>query len=345
MAVALKRSDFEYYLPKELIAQEPLPERDKSRLMVVYRDREEFEHRLFRDLPEYLVPGDVLVLNRTRVLPARLYGAKEGTGGKVEVLLLRQLEPDLWEVLVRPGRRVPEGTRIVFGGGLLRGEVLSRLGSGGRLIRFTCEGDFFSLLHRLGEIPLPPYIKRKLAEPERYQTVYASEPGSAAAPTAGLHFTPELLQKLQEKGVEVVTLTLHIGLDTFRPVKEEDITAHRMHSEEYHLPEATAEAVNRAKREGRRIVAVGTTVVRCLESVADERGLVRAGRGFTDLFIYPGYRFKVIDALVTNFHLPGSTLLMLVAAFAGREKILRAYAEAVRLRYRFFSFGDAMLIL
>ncbi|MGO0122001.1 tRNA preQ1(34) S-adenosylmethionine ribosyltransferase-isomerase QueA [Desulfothermobacter acidiphilus] len=341
----MKRSAFEYHLPRELIAQEPLPDRDASRLMVVYRDQEKLEHRLFRHLPEYLRAGDVLVLNCSRVLPARLYGVKEDSGGKVELLLLRQVASDSWEALVRPGRRVREGTRLRFGEGKLHGVVLKRLDGGARLIRFAWEGDFDALLQKLGEIPLPPYIKKRLEQPERYQTVFAREPGSAAAPTAGLHFTPELLQQVQAKGVEVVTLALHVGLDTFRPVQEEDITAHRMHSEEYHLPEATAEVVNRARCQGRRVIAVGTTVVRCLESVADERGFLRAGRGFTDLFIYPGYRFKVIDAMITNFHLPGSTLLMLVAAWVGREKILRAYAEAVRLRYRFFSFGDAMLLL
>lgn len=341
----LKLSDFDYELPPELIAQEPLPQRDESRLLVVHRDREDFEHRIFREIVAYLTSGDLLVVNETKVLPVRLYGVKESTGGRVEVLLLRAVGNDLWEALVRPGRRVPPGTRLVFGGGWLAGEVVARTETGGRLIRFRYEGAFEDVLRRVGEVPLPPYIKKKLSAPERYQTVYAREPGSAAAPTAGLHFTPELLTTIRAMGVEVVPVVLHIGLDTFRPVREENITAHRMHREEYFVPEATAAAINRAKAQRRRVIAVGTTVVRCLETVADERGRVRPGAGMTDLFIYPGYRFKVIDALITNFHLPRSTLLMLVAAFAGREKILRAYREAVQLRYRFYSFGDAMLIL
>jgi len=343
--VLLRRSDFEYVLPPELIAQEPLPRRDESRLLVVRRDREEFEHRIFRDILEYLVPGDLLVVNETKVLPVRLFGVKEGTGGRVELLLLRAGGNDVWEVLVRPGRRVAPGTRLVFGEGLLRGEVLSRTEAGGRTVRFFYEGSFEEVLQRVGEVPLPPYVKKKLASPERYQTVYAKEPGSAAAPTAGLHFTPELLTAVRGRGVAVVPVVLHIGLDTFRPVRVEDITLHRMHREEYLVPGETAEAVNRARDEGRRVIAVGTTAVRCLEAAADEKGKVAAGAGATELFIYPGYRFKVVDAMLTNFHLPCSTLLMLVAAFAGREKVLRAYGEAVRLRYRFFSFGDAMLII
>lgn len=340
----LKPSDFDYELPPELIAQEPLPQRDASRLLVVYRDREDFEHRIFREIVAYLVPGDLLVVNETKVLPVRLHGVKE-TGGRVEVLLLRAVGQDLWEALVRPGRRVPPGTRLRFGGGWLTGEVVARTETGGRFIRFYYAGSFEEVLRRVGEVPLPPYIKQKLSAPERYQTVYAREAGSAAAPTAGFHFTPELLATLRAMGVGVVPVVLHIGLDTFRPVREENIAAHRMHREEYFVPEATATAVNQAKAEGRRVIAVGTTVVRCLETVAGEGGKVRAGAGMTDLFIYPGYRFKVVDALITNFHLPRSTLLMLVAAFAGREKILQAYREAVRLRYRFYSFGDAMLIL
>lgn len=340
----LKRSDFSYDLPPELIAQEPLPRRDESRLLVVRRDRQEFEHRRFKDILEYLVPGDLLVRNETKVLPVRLYGQKK-TGGRVELLLLRAAGDDLWEALVRPGRRVPPGTRLVFGNGLLEGEVLSRTAAGGRIVGFRYEGSFEKVLRQVGEVPLPPYIKRKLADPDRYQTVYAREPGSAAAPTAGLHFTPELLAAVRESGVETVSLVLHIGLDTFRPVRVEDLTAHRMHSEDFRIPEETAEAVNLAKAGGRRVIAVGTTVVRCLEAAADQAGRVRAVAGSTDLFIYPGYRFKVVDAMITNFHLPCSTLLMLTAAFAGREKILQAYREAVRLRYRFFSFGDAMLIL
>lgn len=340
----LKPSDFDYELPPELIAQEPLPQRDASRLLVIYRDREDFEHRIFREIVGYLAPGDLLVVNETKVLPVRLRGVKE-TGGRVEVLLLRAAGLDLWEALVRPGRRVPPGTRLVFGGGRLTGEVVARTETGGRLIRFSYAGSFEEVLRQVGEVPLPPYIKQKLSAPERYQTVYAREVGSAAAPTAGFHFTPELLATLRARGVGVAPVVLHIGLDTFRPVREENIAAHRMHREEYFVPEATAAAVNQAKAERRRVVAVGTTVVRCLETVADERGRVRPGAGMTDLFIYPGYRFKVVDALITNFHLPRSTLLMLVAAFAGREKVLRAYREAIRLGYRFYSFGDAMLIL
>ena len=341
----LKPGDFDYELPPELIAQEPLPQRDESRLLVVRRDREEFEHRVFREIVAFLVPGDLLVVNETKVLPVRLYGVKEGTGGRVELLLLRATGEDTWEALVRPGRRVAPGARLVFGDGLLRGEVLSRTEAGGRLVRFFYEGSFEEVLRQVGEVPLPPYIKRKFSDSERYQTVYAREPGSAAAPTAGFHFTPELLARIQAVGVQVVPVVLHIGLDTFRPVRVEDITAHRMHREEYLVPETTAVAVNQAKAQKRRVIAVGTTVVRCLETVADEEGRIQAGAGTTDLFIYPGYRFKVIDALITNFHLPRSTLLMLVAAFAGREKILRAYKEAVRLNYRFYSFGDAMLII
>lgn len=340
----LKRSDFEYDLPSELMAQEPLPRRDESRLLVVRRDRQEFEHRRFKDILEYLVPGDLLVMNETKVLPVRLCGKKE-TGGRVELLLLRAVGGDAWEVLVRPGRRVPPGTRLVFGDGLLEGEILSRTEAGGRIVGFRCEGPFEKVLQQVGEVPLPPYVKQKLASPDRYQTVYAREPGSAAAPTAGLHFSPELLAALRDSGVETASLVLHIGLDTFRPVRVDDVTAHRMHSEDFRIPEETAEAVNRAKVGGRRVIGVGTTVVRCLEAVADRSGRVSAAAGSTDLFIYPGYRFKAVDAMVTNFHLPCSTLLILVAAFAGREKVLQAYREAVRLRYRFFSFGDAMLIL
>jgi len=340
----LRLNDFDYALPPELIAQEPLARRDESRLLVVRRDRQEFAHRRFNEIMEYLVPGDLLVMNETKVLPVRLYGRKR-TGGRVEVLLLRAVSSDTWEALVRPGRRVAPGTRLEFGNGLLEGEVIGRTEAGGRVIRFRYAGEFEEVLRRVGEVPLPPYIKRKLASPERYQTVYAKEPGSAAAPTAGLHFTPELLATLRERGVEMASLVLHIGLDTFRPVRVEDVTAHRMHREDFGIPEEAAEAVNRARSEGRRVIAVGTTVVRCLEAAADKRGRVAETAGSTDLFIYPGYSFRVVDVLLTNFHLPRSTLLMLVAAFAGTEKILRAYREAVRLRYRFFSFGDAMLIL
>ncbi|MEW6448431.1 MAG: tRNA preQ1(34) S-adenosylmethionine ribosyltransferase-isomerase QueA [Bacillota bacterium] len=340
----MRLSDFEYELPPELIAQEPLPRRDESRLLVLRRDREEFEHRRFKDILEYLVPGDLLVMNETKVLPVRLYGRKK-TGGRVELLLLRAVGTDLWEALVRPGRRVLPGTQLIFNNGLLEGEILSKTEAGGRIVSFRYQGSFEKVLQQVGEVPLPPYVRRKIASPDRYQTVYAKEPGSAAAPTAGLHFTPELLAALRDGGVETVSLVLHIGLDTFRPVRVEDVTAHRMHREDFRIPEGTAEAVNLAKAAGRRVIGVGTTTVRCLEAVAEEPGRVRAAAGSTDLFIYPGYRFKVVDGMITNFHLPRSTLLMLVAAFAGREKVLQAYREAVRLRYRFFSFGDAMLIL
>ncbi|MEW6171494.1 MAG: tRNA preQ1(34) S-adenosylmethionine ribosyltransferase-isomerase QueA [Bacillota bacterium] len=341
----MRRSDFDYELPAELIAQEPSPTRDTSRLLVVQRDREGFEHRVFRDIQEYLVPGDILVLNETKVLPVRLYGIKEGTGGRVELLLLRALGGDTWEVLIRPGRRTPPGTRLWFGAGLLKGEILERTESGGRVVRFSYRGLFEEVLRHVGHVPLPPYIKKELSEPGRYQTVYARQPGSAAAPTAGLHFTPELLARVRDGGVETASLVLHIGLDTFRPVRVEDITEHRMHREEYDIPGDTAAAVNRAKSEKRRVIAVGTTTVRCLEAASGATGEVRAGAGTTDLFIYPGYRFRVVDVIITNFHLPCSSLLIMIAAFAGREKILRAYREAVRLKYRFFSFGDAMVII
>lgn len=341
----LRRSDFGYEIPPELIAQEPSLRRDASRLLVVRRDREDFEHRSFPDILEYLFPEDILVLNETKVLPVRLYGVKEGTGGRVEVLLLRALHDDKWEVLVRPGRRLPPGTRLSFGDGLVTGEVLSRTEMGGRVVRLFYEGTLEEALERVGEVPLPPYIKRKLADPDRYQTVYANVPGSAAAPTAGLHFTEELLAAVTAKGVTVVPLVLHIGLDTFRPVQVENLAEHKMHREDYFVPESTAAVINRAKEEKRRVIAVGTTTVRCLEAAACPTGGLAAGAGSTDLFIYPGYVFKIVDAIITNFHLPYSTLLMMVAAFAGREKILRAYQEAVCLKYRFYSFGDAMLIL
>ncbi|HLT57740.1 MAG TPA: tRNA preQ1(34) S-adenosylmethionine ribosyltransferase-isomerase QueA [Limnochordales bacterium] len=338
-------SDFDYDLPPALIAQQPVEPRDAARLLVVHRDSGKLEHRVFRDLPAYLRAGDVLVLNDTRVLPARLLGAKETTGGRVEVLLLRRHGPDTWEALVRPGRRVPVGTRIVFAGGRLAAVVLDRTAAGGRLLRFEPADDLDARLAELGQVPLPPYIREPLADPERYQTVYAREAGSAAAPTAGLHFTPALLERLRAQGVLLVHLTLHVGLGTFRPVQVERVQDHRMHAEFYAVPAETAAAVNEAKEEGRRVVAVGTTAARTLEAVADDEGRVEAGEGWTDLFIYPGYRWKVVDALVTNFHLPRSTLLMLVSAFLGRERTLAAYQEAVERGYRFFSFGDAMLIL
>lgn len=341
----MRVSDFDYELPEDLIAQQPVEPRDAARLLVVDRETGRLEHRRFRDLPRYLTAGDVLVLNDTRVIPARLFGLKEPTGGRVEVLLLERREPDVWEALVRPGRRVPAGSRVAFGQGGLRAVVLDRTEAGGRLLRFEPAGELDRRLGELGQMPLPPYIRAPLSDPERYQTVYARQEGSAAAPTAGLHFTPALLRQVADHGVQVAYLTLHVGLGTFRPVQVERIEEHTMHAEYYAVPEATAAAVNKARRDGRRVVAVGTTVARTLEAAAGDDGAVRAGEGRTDLFIYPGYRWKVVDGLVTNFHLPRSTLLMLVSAFLGRERTLAAYEEAVRQRYRFFSFGDAMLIL
>jgi len=340
----LRVSGFDYELPEELIAQTPVEPRDAARLLVVHRDTGRMEHRVFRDLPQYLRAGDVLVLNDTRVMPARLFGVKASTGGRVEVMLLQRRGPDTWEALVRPGRRLPVGTQIVFGEGQLSAHVIDRTEAGGRVLRFVPADDLDERLRELGQVPLPPYIRAPLADPERYQTVYARDAGSAAAPTAGLHFTTELLERLERMGVEVVHLTLHVGLGTFRPVQVERVEEHRMHAEYFSVPEATAEAVNAAKREGRRVVAVGTTVARTLEASAAD-GQVRGGDGWTDLFIYPGYRWKIVDALITNFHLPRSTLLMLVSAFLGRERTLAAYQEAVRQRYRFYSLGDAMLIL
>ena len=339
----MKTAEFDYHLPPELIAQTPVEPRDASRLMVVHRDTGQFEHRIFREIVEYVRPGDLLVANQSRVIPARLYGRKVPTGGKVELLLLTKRGEHVWETLVR-GRRIREGVRIRVGDGehSLEGTVVEITESGGRLIEF--DRPLEPLLKHIGVVPLPPYIHKPIADPERYQTVYARIEGSVAAPTAGLHFTPELMRRIEEKGARFVFVTLHIGLDTFRPVKEENVEEHRMHSEYCELDEKVAEEINRARREGRRIIAVGTTSVRVLETAATDEG-VRPFRGWTDLFIYPGYRFKVVDVMITNFHLPRSTLIMLVSAFAGRDLILRAYEEAVRLRYRFYSFGDAMLIL
>jgi len=341
----LKLSDFNYFLPEELIAQEPAERRDISRLMIVHRDGAELEHRLFKDLVDYLNPGDALVINDTRVIPARLMGTKEGTGARIEVLLLKQLDATRWEALVKPGRRAPMGTKIRFGEGSLECLVTGGTGYGGRVVDFCFAGPFEEVLDRVGVMPLPPYIKRPLLDQHRYQTIYARQAGSAAAPTAGLHFTPELLNRIGEMGVKVVPVLLHVGLGTFRSVKVEDIRRHHMHAEYYEISEDSSTAIADTRTGGGRIIAVGTTTIRCLESAAEEGGRVRPGSGWTEIFIYPGYRFKVIDGLVTNFHLPKSTLLMLVSALAGREKILAAYAEAVRLRYRFFSFGDAMLII
>lgn len=340
----MKTSDFDFHLPDELIAQTPLERRDASRLLVLDKDTGATQHMHFYDLPKLLNPGDCLVLNDSRVLPARLLGHREPTGGAVEVLLLIDRGDKVWECLVRPGRKVKPGARLSFGDGLLTADVLESTEGGNRLIRFHYEGIFLELLERLGKMPLPPYIKEELQDPERYQTVYSREVGSAAAPTAGLHFTRQLLEQIQAMGVRVCYVTLHVGLGTFRPVKEEEITDHEMHAEYCMISAETAETINRTKREGGRVICVGTTSCRTIESWADSDGTMRESAGWTSIFIYPGYRFKVLDCLITNFHLPQSTLVMLVSALAGREHILSAYEEAVRERYRFFSFGDAMFI-
>ncbi len=341
----MRLKDFDYYLPEELIAQEPAESRDKSRLLVLHRDTGFIEHRQFPDCMQYFRPGDALVLNSTRVIPARLIGVKENTGARIEVVLLTRKDLNTWEALVKPGRRVRPGTVISFGQGLLTAEAVEVTEAGGRLLKFDYNGVFEDILDRLGQMPLPPYIKKELRDRERYQTVYAKIPGSAAAPTAGLHFTPELLESIRNMGVHIVELALHVGLGTFRPVKVENIAEHKMHSEYYEISPAAADTINRLKKAGGRVIAVGTTTTRTLETVAAESGFVKPGNGWTDIFIYPGYTFKVVDLLITNFHLPKSTLLMLVAAFAGREKILEAYQRAVQYKYRFFSFGDAMLIV
>ena len=341
----IKKSDFYFDLPGELIAQDPLKERSASRLLVLNRHSGETAHRVFRDIADYLKPGDCLVLNNTKVIPARLLGEREGTGGRVEVLLLKRRDGDVWETLVRPGKNCRPGSRLSFGGGILKAEVLETVEEGNRLIRFGYEGIWEEILDRLGEMPLPPYITHKLQDRNRYQTVYAECEGSAAAPTAGLHFTEELLEQIRAAGIRTVFVTLHVGLGTFRPVKEDNILEHHMHSEYYEITEEAAETINRTKAAGGRVICVGTTSCRTLESAAEENGEVKAGSGNTEIFIYPGYRFRVLDGLITNFHLPESTLVMLVSAFAGRENVLNAYEEAVRERYRFFSFGDAMLII
>ncbi len=345
MDVGFQRSDYYYDLPEELIAQDPLADRASSRLMVLDKDTGGVVHKRFYDIADYLQPGDCLVLNNTKVMPARLYGVKEGTGAVIEVLLLKRLADGCYETLVRPGKKAKPGTVLSFGDGVLQGKVLEVLEEGNRKIQFSYEGIFEEILDRLGEMPLPPYIHHKLQDKNRYQTVYAREEGSAAAPTAGLHFTPELLQKIEEKGVHLAYVTLHVGLGTFRPVKEENILEHHMHKEAYHVDEETARLINDTKKAGKRVICVGTTSVRTVESAAGEDGRVHAGEGDTEIFIYPGYRFRVPDALITNFHLPESTLLMLVSALAGREHVLKAYEEAIREKYRFFSFGDAMLII
>ena len=340
----MKTSDFAYDLPEELIAQDPLSDRASSRLMILDKQTGEITHRIFHDITEYLKPGDCLVLNDTKVIPARLIGEREETGGKVEVLLLKRGEDNVWETLVKPGKKARPGTRLVFGGGLLRAEVVDIVEEGNRLIRFEYEGIFEEILDQLGQMPLPPYITHKLEDKNRYQTVYAKYEGSAAAPTAGLHFTTELLQQIEQMGVSIARVTLHVGLGTFRPVKVDDVEQHHMHSEFYMVEEDQAKLINDTKKQGGRVISVGTTSCRTLESATDENGILRAGSGWTEIFIYPGYRFKVMDALVTNFHLPQSTLIMLVSALAGREHVLHAYEEAVKERYRFFSFGDAMFV-
>lgn len=340
----MKTSDFYYDLPEELIAQDPLEDRSSSRLLVLNKKTGEREHRVFKDIIEYLKPGDCLVINDTKVIPARLIGERVGTGAKIEVLLLKRKENDVWETLVKPGRKMKVGAQVSFGNGLLTGEVIDVVEEGNRLIQFHYEGIFEEVLDQLGQMPLPPYITHQLQDRNRYNTVYATHEGSAAAPTAGLHFTPELLEEIQKKGVEIARVTLHVGLGTFRPVKVEEVTKHHMHSEFYQIEEEAAEKINRAKDNGGRVICVGTTSCRTIESAADENGHLKAFSGWTEIFIYPGYRFKALDCLITNFHLPESTLIMLVSALAGREHVLEAYEEAVKERYRFFSFGDAMFI-
>nr|WP_302021235.1 tRNA preQ1(34) S-adenosylmethionine ribosyltransferase-isomerase QueA [uncultured Acetatifactor sp.] len=339
------KSDFYFELPQELIAQDPLEERSSSRLLALDKRTGAVSHHVFREVGDFLRPGDCLVLNDTKVIPARLLGEREGTGAHVELLLLKRRSGDVWETLARPGKKCRPGTKLTFGGGLLKAEILETVEEGNRLVRFAYEGIFEEVLDRLGEMPLPPYITHKLQDKGRYQTVYARYEGSAAAPTAGLHFTRELLGQLEEKGIKIAYVTLHVGLGTFRPVKEENVLEHHMHTEHFQVSPETAELIGSVKAAGGRVVCVGTTSCRTLESAADDNGVVHACDGDTDIFIYPGYRFKVLDALITNFHLPESTLIMLVSALAGRENVLRAYEEAVRERYRFFSFGDAMLII
>ena len=336
--------DFYYDLPQELIAQDPLEDRSSSRLLVLGKEDGSIRHEVFRNITQYLNPGDCLVINNTRVIPARLYGERENTGAAIEILLLKRKENDIWETLVKPGKKAKVGTRILFGDGILTGEVIEVVEDGNRLIQFTYEGIFEEILDQLGQMPLPPYITHTLKDKNRYQTVYAKYDGSAAAPTAGLHFTPELLEEIRAKGIKIAEVTLHVGLGTFRPVKVEHVQDHHMHSEYYQVTAEAAQLINETKQSGGRVIAVGTTSCRTLESAAEPDGTLTAKSGWTDIFIYPGYQFKVIDALITNFHLPESTLVMLVSALAGRDHIMNAYEEAVRERYRFFSFGDAMFI-
>ena len=339
----MKVSAFNYVLPEELIAQTPIEKRDESRLMVLNRKNKVIEHKIFKNIIDYLKPGDVLVRNNTKVIPARIYGKKE-TGANVEFLLLNNIKGDVWESIVKPGNKLHIGTKVIFGEGILKAEILDIMPGGTRKVKFTYNGIFNEILDKIGLMPLPPYIHEELKERDRYQTVYAKYQGSAAAPTAGLHFTDDLLKKLQEKGVIIANVTLHVGIGTFRPVKEETVEAHKMHSEHFYIKQEDVEKINKAKEERRRVIAVGTTSARVLESIADENGLVKAVEDDTSIFIYPGYKFKCIDGLITNFHLPQSTLLMLVSAFADRDFIMKAYEEAVKERYRFFSFGDAMFI-
>ena len=341
----MKLQDFYYDLPQELIAQDPLLDRTSSRLMHVDRNDGNIEHKIFSDVIDYLNEGDCLVINNTKVIPARLFGTREGHEGKVEILLLKRRENDIWESLVKPGKKCKVGTMLVFGDGLLKAEVLEVVEDGNRLIKFYYDGIFEEILDKLGQMPLPPYITHELKDKTRYQTVYAKHDGSAAAPTAGLHFTKELLEKIEKKGIVIANVTLHVGLGTFRPVKVENILEHHMHSEFYMIEESEALKINKAKEAGKRVISVGTTSCRTLESAATEDGRIEASSGWTDIFIYPGYKFKLIDGLITNFHLPESTLLMLVSAFAGKENIMAAYEEAVKEKYRFFSFGDAMILI
>ena len=341
----MKLSEFNYELPEELIAQTPIKKRDESRLMVLNREEQTIEHKIFKDIIDYLKPGDVLVRNNTKVIPARLYGRKE-TGAKVEFLLLNNIEGDIWESIVRPGNKLHVGAKVIFGDGILEAKILEVMPGGTRKVEFKYDGIFNEILDKIGLMPLPPYIHESLKEKDRYQTVYAKYDGSAAAPTAGLHFTPELLEKIQDKGVEIANVTLHVGIGTFRPVKEDTVEAHKMHSEHFYIKQEDVNKINKAKQEGRRVIAVGTTSCRVLESIADENtGMVKPIEDDTEIFIYPGYKFKCIDGLITNFHLPQSTLLMLVSALAGKEFIMKAYKEAVKEKYRFFSFGDAMFIM
>ena len=339
----MKVSEFNYELPEELIAQTPIEKRDESRLIVLDRSKQTIEHKTFKDIIDYLEPGDCLVRNNTKVIPARIYGKKE-TGAKVEFLLLKNMEGDIWETIVRPGNKLHVGTKVIFGDGILTAEILEIMPGGTRKVQFSYEGIFNEILDKIGLMPLPPYIHEELKDNDRYQTVYAKYNGSAAAPTAGLHFTPELLKKIEEKGVKIANVTLHVGIGTFRPVKEENVENHEMHTEHFYIKQEDVEKINETKKQGKRVIAVGTTSCRVLETIADENGLVKETEADTSIFIYPGYHFKCLDALITNFHLPQSTLLMLVSALAGKNYIMKAYNEAVKEKYRFFSFGDAMFI-